>query len=189
MYLAHPCWRNTWPHCGAHEPVWERAKRSSRVLRRSLGESESWTVARCLQITLKLLLFTSKYLNVKFKENLNFSLESSLSYLKIKFTDSSVVKNSRERNIHLFKLLLLLGKAKDLISVIMRGETPGMSSPYLVRSPLPASPTQRAPVDFKVRAEVIDTDWSLMPKHIGALSLMRMQSICTFQTFHVISHC
>ncbi|XP_011793086.1 PREDICTED: polycomb protein SUZ12 [Colobus angolensis palliatus] len=41
----------------------------------------------------------------------------------------------------------------------------------------------RALTDFKVR-EVIDTDWSLMPKNIRALSLMRMQSVCTFQTFH-----
>ena len=71
----------------------------------------------------------------------------------------------------------------------MRGKTPGIPSPYLVQSPLPASPTQRALVDFKVTAEVIDTVWSLMPKNIRSLSLMRMQSICTFQSFHVISRC
>ena len=173
---------------------------------------------RYLQIKLKFLLWPSKYLNVNCKVNFNFSLEYLLSHLKIKFTDSSVVENnskgnslavyrlglytftlsllgpgsknaSRKRNTPLFFPFLLLGKEMYLISVLMRGKTPGIPSPYLVQSPLPASPTQRALVDFKVTAEVIDTVWSLMPKNIRSLSLMRMQSICTFQSFHVISRC
>ena len=46
----------------------------------------------------KFLLWPSKYLNVNFKVNFNFSLEYSLSHLKIKFTDSSVVENNSEGN-------------------------------------------------------------------------------------------
>lgn len=68
-------------------------------------------------------------------------------------------------------LLVLLGQERYLISVIMRGVTPGMPSPYLVPSPLPASPTQSSG-RLQSQAEVTDTDPSLMPKNIGALDFM-----------------
>jgi hypothetical protein len=71
----------------------------------------------------------------------------------------------------------------------MKSHAPGIPSPL----PCSESPAcffhTESPGRLQSQAAVIDTGWSLMPKNIRALSLMGMQSICTFQTFHVISHC
>lgn len=62
------------------------------------------------------------------------------TYLKIKFADSSVVKNSRERNAHLFFLLLLVfSKGGYLISIIIHLES---HPPMSLKSPACFSHTE-----------------------------------------------
>lgn len=86
------------------------------------------------------------------------------TYLKIKFADSSVVKNSRERNAHLFFLLLLVFSKGGVPN--FNNNSPGIPSPYVAEVPGLLLPHRELWLDFKVRAEVIETDWSLMPKNI-----------------------